>query len=161
MRIEANGYPQSSIVQAQVPKQAMDDEKQLKKQQEREQELKRQEKIAEQLKRETEATKKQMEAEKDALKIYMTCLEIARRITAGDKVPMKDHKYLIEHDPALYGKSLTLRISKEDPKEHKQLSEDEEQQQHTSSTGLTNEASTDGHEVLNTDTSSSAVDIKI
>ncbi|GLC90221.1 hypothetical protein [Lysinibacillus piscis] len=127
---------------------ATDDDKQLKKRQQLEQELKRQEQQAEQLKREMEASKKQMEAEKDAFKIYTTCLEIARRITAGDKVPSKDHHYLLEHDPALYGKSLTLRIEKEDPEEYEQLSEDEES---------TNRMS----EIPSQNSDSSAINIKI
>lgn len=112
--------------------------------------------MAERLKRETEAAKKRMEDEKNALKTYVTCLEIARRITAGDKVPTKDHKFLLEHDPALYGKALTLRIAKENPEEHKQLSEDEDQQTSSSS-----ETSAGDNEPLQQDISNVAIDIKI
>ena len=68
-----------------------------------------------------------MEEEKDQMKIMLICLEISRRIMAGDKVPLKDHKYLLKHDPGLYGKSISMRFPKSDPDEYKQLSEDEEE----------------------------------
>ncbi len=158
MRIEYNQNHQS-VIDHKLTKsvtQVTEEEKQLMQRQKREQELERQKKMAEQLKRETEAAKKQMEAEEDTLKIYITCLEIARRISSGDKVPTKDHQFLVKHDPALYGKALTMRIPKEDPKEYKQLSEDEENQNKQQS-GISEGIS----EPSSQDNSSSMVDIKI
>ncbi|HML38588.1 MAG TPA: hypothetical protein PKA19_14405 [Bacillota bacterium] len=64
-------------------------------------------------------------AEQDELKALITCMEISRRIISGDKVPPKDHQYLMEHDMGLYARSIMLRRFKEDPYEYDQLSEDE------------------------------------
>ncbi len=64
-------------------------------------------------------------AEEEGLKVLMTCLEISRRIISGDRVPPKDHEYLMKHDMELYVRSITMRRYKEDPYEYKQLSEDE------------------------------------
>jgi len=67
---------------------------------------------------------KQAKAEKEKLKIMITCLEISRRIVGGDKVPQPDHQYLMKHDSALYGRSIMMRFPKNNPHEYKQLSED-------------------------------------
>lgn len=122
------------------------EEELLKKKQELERELKKQQKMAEQLKREAEAAKKRMEAEQEALKIQLTCLKIAGRIMAGDRVPGKDHQYLVKHDPSLYGKAFMMKITKENPKEHKQLSGEEEnnaRSSHHASSELQNEMAVD------------------
>lgn len=158
MRIENNQYhqPFTDHKLTKSATQVTEEEKQLMQMQKREQELERQKKIAEQLKREAEAAKEQVKAEEDALNIYATCLEIARRISSGDKVPTKDHQFLIKHNPALYGKALTMRIPKEDPKEYKQLSEDEESQNKVQP-GISEEIS----KPTGQDNSSSKVDIKI
>lgn len=102
------------------------EEGQLQKKQQLQEELRKQKQLAEKLKREAEAAKQQLEAEKEALKIQMLCLQIAGRIVTGDIVPTKDHQYLVKHDAALYGKALMMRIQKEDPEELEQLTEDEE-----------------------------------
>lgn len=86
-------------------------------------------KAAEQIKYEQmkmKQTAEKQKAEQDAMKVLITCLEISRRIISGDKVPPKDHQYLMEHDMALYAKSIMMRIPKKDPHEYDQLSEDEE-----------------------------------
>lgn len=49
------------------------------------------------------------------------CLQIAIRIISGDKVPMKDEKFLMEHEPEMYFRAILLRRQKEDPKKHKSL----------------------------------------
>ena len=67
-----------------------------------------------------------MRAAQEEAKVLTTCLEISRRIINGDKVPQKDHKYLMEHNMELYAKSIMMRRHKEDPREYDQLSEDEE-----------------------------------
>ena len=68
--------------------------------------------------------------EKDALessaKELLVCLEIARRIMGGDKVPLGDHKFLMERNMEMYSRAIMLRRIKEDPEEYDRLSEDEE-----------------------------------
>ncbi len=124
------------------------EEEQLKRKQELERELKKQQKMEEQLKREAEAAKKRMEAEQEALKIQMTCLKIAGRIIAGDKVPTKDHQYLVKHDSKLYGKALMMRVIKEEPKEYKQLSEEEERNNPLSKSSTNSEVTSDMNEIV-------------
>ena len=71
---------------------------------------------------------KQIEEEKDKLKVMLTCLEISRRIVAGDTVPAADHQYLLDHDPALYARSISMRLPKDNPYEYEQISEDDDKQ---------------------------------
>jgi len=61
-----------------------------------------------------------------AWKERIKCLQIAMRIMAGDKVPVEDHRYLLEKDSELYSRAISLRVEKADPKEYDRLSEDEE-----------------------------------
>ncbi len=73
-----------------------------------------------------EISGEQLEAEKEKLKILLTCMEIARRISGGDKVPPEDHKFLMEHDFALYARSILQRFPKSNPHAYKRLSKDDE-----------------------------------
>jgi hypothetical protein len=57
--------------------------------------------------------------------IALKCLIISRRIMAGDKVPVEDHRFLQKHDPELYGKAILMRLPKQDPHEYKRISEDD------------------------------------
>lgn len=70
-------------------------------------------------------SQKQAKDERNKLKILITCLEISRRIISGDNVPYKDHKFLMDHDPTLYFKSISMRIPKENPYDYKRLSKDD------------------------------------
>jgi len=63
----------------------------------------------------------------EAWKEKIRCMQIAMRIMSGNKVPDADHRYLREKDAELYGKAITMRMEKVDPKEHDRLSEDEEE----------------------------------
>ncbi|HBC98070.1 MAG TPA: hypothetical protein DC034_14930 [Clostridium sp.] len=81
------------------------------------------------MKQQVNLTGEQIKAEREKLKIMLTCLEISRRITAGDKVPAADHKYLLKHDSALYARSITMRFPKNNPHEYKRISEDEEKRE--------------------------------
>lgn len=63
------------------------------------------------------------DGEVDPLKIHIMCLEISRRIISGDKVPQSDYDFLLENDPEMYARSITMRVLKENPKEYKSLSE--------------------------------------
>jgi len=64
----------------------------------------------------------------EAWKEKIRCMQIAMRIMSGNKVPEADHRYLREKDAELYGKAITMRMEKVDPKEHDRLSEDEEEE---------------------------------
>ena len=79
--------------------------------------------LREGLERAREAGEGAAEAWKEKIK----CLQIAMRIMSGNKVPEADHRFLQEKDPDLYGKAITMRTEKIDPKEHDRLSEDEEE----------------------------------
>ena len=71
-------------------------------------------------------TGKRMKEENEKLKNLLTCLEISRRITAGDKVPQADHQFLQKYDPALYARSIAMRFPKNNPYQYKRLSKDDE-----------------------------------
>jgi len=78
--------------------------------------------LLEELKKAKEANK----AEADGWKTKIKCMQIAMRIMAGDNVPIEDHRYLAKNDMELYSKAISMRVEKQDPKEHDRLSEDEE-----------------------------------
>ncbi|WP_312642006.1 hypothetical protein [Hydrogenoanaerobacterium sp.] len=73
-----------------------------------------------------ETSGEQMKAEKEKLKILLTCLEISRRLAGGDKVPPADHRYLMKHDAGLYARSVMMRFPKSNPHEYKRLSKEDE-----------------------------------
>lgn len=56
------------------------------------------------------------------------CMKIARRIMNGDKVPLKDHRFLAEKFPELYKNSLMFKKHNPEPKKYKSVlnKEDEE-----------------------------------
>ena len=58
------------------------------------------------------------------------CLEIARRIARGDKVPPKDEMKLLEFNAEMYqmAKNMAVIAKKDKPKEHDSLWDDEEEQ---------------------------------
>ncbi len=68
---------------------------------------------------------------------YSKCLEVARRISRGDKVPAKDEQKLLEFSSEMYqmAKSMAAAAQNEKVKKHKSLwkDEDEENQQPESS----------------------------
>lgn len=59
------------------------------------------------------------------------CLEIARRIARGDKVPQKDEQKLLEFSMEMYqvSKNMAVMAKKEKPKEHDSLWDDEDENQ--------------------------------
>ena len=79
----------------------------------------------EQLKQQFEIMGEQSKAEANKLKIMLTCMEIARRITGGDIVPPDDHKFLMKHDFALYARSMLYRFPRNNPHAYKRLSWDD------------------------------------
>lgn len=57
------------------------------------------------------------------------CLEIARRLARGDKVPPKDEQKLLEFSAEMYqvAKNMAIMAKKEKPKEHDSLWDDEDE----------------------------------
>lgn len=56
------------------------------------------------------------------------CLKIARRILNGDKVPMKDRKFLAEHDRDLYEMALTFQRHNPKPKKYKTVLDENDEE---------------------------------
>ncbi len=79
------------------------------------------------LQRELENSRKQADAAADEFEIFTKCMKIAARITRGDIVPMKDMKYLAEHEPDLYKQAILMRMPNDHPKKHKSLVDDEDE----------------------------------
>lgn len=61
-----------------------------------------------------------------ALKAMMKCQKIAARVSAGDKVPPEDLRYLKRNDPDGYKLALATRRPKKHPKEWKSALEEED-----------------------------------
>ena len=60
------------------------------------------------------------------MRLQRKAMRIARRIMNGDNVPMRDHKFLREHNPALYSLAMSSRrLDNDDPKDYAALSNDE------------------------------------
>ncbi len=83
----------------------------------------------EMFKRELEAGREAADAAGKAAAEQSKILEIARRISRGDKVPPKDEKKLMEYDFKLYqmAKMSAMLNERKKHKEHKSLFEDEEE----------------------------------
>ena len=54
------------------------------------------------------------------------CSKIAARIRKGDKVPQKDLRYLLQHDPNLYLMATIMQEANDDPKKWDSLVPEEE-----------------------------------
>jgi len=59
-------------------------------------------------------------------RVKIKLLQIAMRIMSGHKVPVEDHRFLMERDAELYSRAIKMRIVREDPDEYDRLSEDED-----------------------------------
>lgn len=77
---------------------------------------------AESAKRSGEAMEKQTEE-------FSKCLEVARRIARGDKVPTKDEQKLLEFSSEMYqmAKNMAAAMQNEKAKKHKSLWKDEDE----------------------------------
>jgi hypothetical protein len=73
-----------------------------------------------------EDARKQGDSVAESYEILRKCLIIAMRIMKGDKVPIGDHRFLLEKDPELYSKAIMLKQHRENPEEHKRLSKDKD-----------------------------------
>lgn len=78
-----------------------------------------------------ESTKRQSEAAAKQADEYSKCLEIARRLARGDKVPPKDEQKLMEFSSDMYqmAKSMSAMAHNEKVKKHKSLWKDEDEEQ--------------------------------
>ncbi|MCM1054434.1 MAG: hypothetical protein NC394_02830 [Bacteroides sp.] len=56
------------------------------------------------------------------------CMKIARRILNGDKVPMKDRKFLAEKDRKLYEMALTFQRHNPKPKKYKTVLDENDEE---------------------------------
>lgn len=70
-----------------------------------------------------EASRQQGDAMAKQTDDYVKCIEVARRIARGDKVPMRDEKKLLEFNAEMYQTAKSLGSMKRNgkPKEHKSL----------------------------------------
>ncbi|MBR4112297.1 MAG: hypothetical protein IKK53_04630 [Ruminiclostridium sp.] len=75
-----------------------------------------------------ESAREQSEAIEDSFSTFSKCMTIAHRITKGDKVPLKDMKYLMENEPDLYKQAILMRQPNPKPKEHKSVLEEDDEQ---------------------------------
>lgn len=79
---------------------------------------------------ELDMLRRQMEgAEKSESKIVniAKCFKIARRIQNGDKVPLKDIKFLMENEPELYKHALMFKKHNPEPKKYKSCLDKEDE----------------------------------
>ncbi len=96
--------------------------------QEQETKMREKQNEIEMLTQELENSNKEAEAMGESFKIYSRCLKIASRIARGDSVPMKDMKYLAEHEPDMFKQAILLRVPNDHPKKHKSVLDDDEEQ---------------------------------
>lgn len=72
-----------------------------------------------------EAMRKQMEESENnnnsSVMDFAKCMKIARRIQNGDRVPLKDMKFLAEKYPELYKNSILLKKNNPEPKKYKSV----------------------------------------
>lgn len=57
-----------------------------------------------------------LDSMRKTMKIMKVCNKIAARVRAGDRVPLKDLRYLMKHDMRAYVLAMAARKPKEDPK---------------------------------------------
>ncbi len=76
-----------------------------------------------------EASKRTGDAMAEKAQNDAKCIEIARRIARGDKVPPKDEQKLLEFSAEMYqvAKNMAIMAKREKPKEHDSLWDDEEE----------------------------------
>lgn len=105
------------------------------------------------------AAQKKKKKKKSSYGDLSRALAIARRIMKGDKVPPKDESFLFRYNSDLYLKAKTMAAIQVNPKKHKSLLEDEEEEEngenmsvHSSpepgESGETEESSSSGEEEL-------------
>lgn len=68
-----------------------------------------------------ESAEKETESQSGQFRTMALCQKIAARIRKGDKVPIRDQRYLMENDPELYRMSILLRQENKHPQKYKSL----------------------------------------
>ncbi len=76
---------------------------------------------------ELEAADEQAEAVEESFSTFGKCMRIAMRITNGDKVPLKDIDFLMEHEPDLYKQAIMMRRPNDEPKEWESVLDEEDE----------------------------------
>ncbi len=74
------------------------------------------------LTRQVEVGQESLKAQMNQIEVRRKCMTIAIRIMNGDNVPRQDYKYLAKNDMGLYSTAITCRMQKENPKDHKRVS---------------------------------------
>lgn len=69
------------------------------------------------------------EAMSEAMEVMKLCSRIAARIRKGDRVPQKDLRYLLQHDPNLYLMATIMQEANDDPKKWDSLIPEDEAEQ--------------------------------
>lgn len=96
---------------------------------------------------EPSAEEEELEALSEQLKVQQRCMEIARRMMAGKRVPPQDERYLMENDPKGYKLVIALRKPpKRDEKECESVLKDDEKQSSDETTEAEGTASAEGGE---------------
>ncbi len=81
---------------------------------------------------EMQAYMKQLEESKkdkssDRFQDLAKCMKIAARIMHGDKVPMKDMKFLAEKNPDMFRNAIMLKQHNPEPKKYKSVLDDDDE----------------------------------
>lgn len=79
------------------------------------------------LKQQLADAQEQGDAAGESVKTMSRCLKIAMRIMNGDKVPIKDMKYLQENYPDMFAQAMTLKRINNEPKSYDSVLPDEEE----------------------------------
>lgn len=112
--------------EAQKKEEALKEKEKLQKEKEAQEKKAKQQEL-ESLNQQLESAKEQADAVGDSFKDTSKCLLIAMRITRGDIVPLKDMKFLSEHEPELFKQAIMLRQPKDDPEECDSVLEEEDE----------------------------------
>ena len=93
------------------------------------------------------SAEEELEALSEQLKVQQRCMEIARRMMAGKRVPPQDERYLMENDPKGYKLVIALRkLPKRDEKECESVLKDDEKQSSDETAEAEGTASAEGGE---------------
>lgn len=71
------------------------------------------------------SVKQSADAQSDGIKTTAACMRIAARLMNGDRVPLKDQRYLQQSSPDLYRQALMFRKPNPKPKDYDSVLEEE------------------------------------
>lgn len=84
---------------------------------------------------EAKSSKSELDALEEGLKSMKRCMEIARRIMRGDKVPPEDERYLMENDPNGFKLAMAMRTTKKKPKKWESVLKDDKKSEQANDGG--------------------------